>query len=88
MAIIAWILLGLIAGAIAKAIMPGRDPGGIIVTILIGIAGALIGGFLWNLITGNTSYGDLDLGGIIIAVIGSIILLAGYRAITGRQSAA
>jgi uncharacterized membrane protein YeaQ/YmgE (transglycosylase-associated protein family) len=86
--IIIWILLGLVAGARAKAILPGNDPGGIIVTILIGIAGALVGGFLWNLITGNNTYGDFDIGGIIIAVIGSIILLAGYRMIAGRRSTA
>jgi uncharacterized membrane protein YeaQ/YmgE (transglycosylase-associated protein family) len=86
-AIIAWIILGLIAGAIAKAIMPGDDPGGIIVTIVIGIVGALVGGFLWNLLTGNDSYGDLDLGGIIIAVLGALILLGGYRMIRGRSPA-
>jgi uncharacterized membrane protein YeaQ/YmgE (transglycosylase-associated protein family) len=85
MSIILWILLGLVAGAIAKAIMPGDDPGGIIVTILIGIAGAIVGGFLWNLITGHSSYGDFDIGGIIIAVIGSIILLGAYRMSTSRR---
>lgn len=79
MSIIAWILLGLVAGVIAKALMPGNDPGGFIVTILIGIVGAVVGGFLWNLLTGNDSYGDFDIGGILIAVAGSIILLAGYR---------
>ena len=88
MSIILWILLGLVAGALAKAIMPGDDPGGIIVTILIGIAGAIVGGFLWNLITGNSSYSDFDIGGIIIAVIGSIILLAGYRMIAARRGTA
>lgn len=87
MAIIAWILLGLIAGAIAKAIMPGDDPGGILVTIVIGIVGALIGGFVWNLLTGNDSYGDFDIGGIIIAIIGALILLGGYRMIRSRTSA-
>jgi uncharacterized membrane protein YeaQ/YmgE (transglycosylase-associated protein family) len=88
MGIIAWIILGLIAGGLAKAIMPGDDPGGIIVTIIIGIVGALIGGFLWNLLTGNDSYGDLDIGGIIIAIIGSILLLAGYRMVLrGRARA-
>jgi uncharacterized membrane protein YeaQ/YmgE (transglycosylase-associated protein family) len=86
MSIIAWIILGLIAGAIAKFLMPGNDPGGILVTIVIGIVGAVIGGFVWNLLTGNDSYGDLDIGGIIIAVIGALILLAGYRAIAGRRS--
>jgi uncharacterized membrane protein YeaQ/YmgE (transglycosylase-associated protein family) len=86
MGIIVWILLGLIAGAIAKAIMPGDDPGGIIVTIVIGIVGALVGGFIWNLLTGNDSYGDFDIGGIIIAVVGSIILLAGYRMVARRST--
>lgn len=87
MSIIAWILLGLVAGAIAKALMPGKDPGGFLVTIVIGIVGALIGGFIWNLLTGNDSYGDFDIGGIIIAVIGSLILLGGYRMIRGRSAA-
>lgn len=81
MEILVWILLGLIAGAIAKAVMPGDDPGGIILTIVIGIAGALVGGFVWNLLTGNEGYGNFDIGGILIAVIGSIMLLAGYRAL-------
>ncbi len=85
MSVIAWIILGLIAGSLAKLIMPGRDPGGFIVTILLGIAGALVGGFLWNVLTGNNSYGDLDIGGIIIAVIGSLILLGLYRALVGRR---
>jgi uncharacterized membrane protein YeaQ/YmgE (transglycosylase-associated protein family) len=88
MAIVVWILLGLVAGAIAKMIMPGDDPGGIIVTIVIGIVGALIGGFIWNLLTGNDSYGDFDIGGIIIAVVGALILLGGYRMIASRRSAA
>lgn len=86
MSVIAWILLGLIAGALAKMLMPGRDPGGFIVTILIGIAGAIIGGFLWNLFTGNDSYGDFDIGGILIAIIGSIILLWGYRTLVARRT--
>lgn len=84
MSVIAWILLGLVAGAIAKALMPGRDPAGFVVTIVIGIVGAIIGGFLWNLLTGNDSYGDFDIGGIIIAVLGSIILLYGYRRFAAR----
>lgn len=79
MGIIAWILLGLVAGALAKAIMPGDDPGGIVVTIVIGIVGAFLGGFLWNLLTGADGYGDLDIGGILVAVLGSLILLWGYR---------
>ena len=84
MSVIAWVLLGLVAGAIAKAMMPGKDPSGFAVTILIGIVGAIIGGFIWNVLTGNDSYGDFDIGGIIIAVIGSIILLYGYRRFAAR----
>ena len=86
MSIIAWILLGLIAGALAKMLMPGKDPGGFLLTILIGIGGAIIGGFLWNLATGNDSYGDFDIGGILIAIIGSIILLWGYRTLVARRA--
>ena len=84
MSVIAWVLLGLVAGAIAKALMPGKDPAGFVVTIVIGIVGAIIGGFIWNVLTGNDSYGDFDIGGIIIAVIGSIILLYGYRRFAAR----
>ena len=83
-AIIGWIIIGLIAGALAKLIMPGDDPGGIIITILIGIAGAIVGGFLAGLI-------GIGGGGIIwtiiIATIGAIILLAIYRAVAGGRTA-
>ena len=80
MGILAWIVLGLIAGALAKFIMPGRDPGGIIVTIVLGIVGALVGGFLGTLL----GFGDIsgfDFRSVVIAVIGAIILLAIYRAV-------
>lgn len=77
------IILGLIAGAIAKLIMPGRDPGGIIVTILLGIAGSVVGGFLWNMLTGSRSDGT---AGLIGSIIGALILLALYRMIAGRRS--
>ena len=83
-AILAWIIIGLIAGAVAKLIMPGDDPGGIIVTILIGIAGAFMGGFLLSLI-------GVGEGGwiwtIIVATIGAIILLAIYRMLVGARTA-
>ncbi len=87
MAIIAWILLGLVAGAIAKALMPGKDPGGLVVTIAIGIAGSLIGGFLWKLLTGADGWGDFDIGGILIAIVGAMILLALYRRFAVGDSA-
>jgi uncharacterized membrane protein YeaQ/YmgE (transglycosylase-associated protein family) len=85
MGIIAWIVLGLIAGGLAKLIMPGRDPGGIIVTMLIGIAGAIVGGFIFSLFGGGGVSG-INLGSIIVAVIGALVLLAIYRMISGRSS--
>ncbi len=93
-AIIGWIVFGLIAGLIAKAIMPGRDPGGFIITILLGIAGSLIGGFIGQALFGygraiNDS-GDLNQPGflmsLVLAVVGAIALLALYRLIKGRTS--
>ena len=84
MGIIAWIIIGGIAGALAKLIMPGDDPGGIIVTILIGIVGAFIGGFLTSLV--GIGSGGL-IWTIIVATIGAIILLAIYRAVIGGRTA-
>lgn len=90
-AIIAWIVFGLIAGIIAKAIMPGRDPGGAIVTILLGIAGSIIGGFIGRALFGygRTASGDISEPGTIMsmvfAIIGALILLAGYRLLRGRS---
>jgi len=78
MSIIVWIVLGLVAGALAKFIMPGRDPGGIIVTILIGIAGALVGGFISTKL-GYGSVDGFDIRSIIIAVLGAIVLLIIFR---------
>ncbi len=83
MGIITWIIIGAIAGALAKLIMPGDDPGGIIVTILLGIVGAFVGGFLTSLV-------GIGGGGfiwtIIVATLGAIILLAIYRAFVGGRS--
>jgi len=78
MGIISWILLGLVAGALAKWIMPGKDPGGIIITILIGIAGALVGGWVGSIV-GIGSVSGFNLGSIATAVGGAIVLLAVYR---------
>jgi uncharacterized membrane protein YeaQ/YmgE (transglycosylase-associated protein family) len=92
--ILGWIVFGLIAGVIAKAIMPGRDPGGCIVTILIGIAGSLLGGFIGHYVFGYGTGGrgdvsDLSRPGflmsLVLAVVGAIILLAIYRLIKGRS---
>jgi len=78
MGILSWIVLGLIAGALAKFIMPGKDPGGIFVTILIGIAGALVGGFLGSL-AGFGSVSGFDLRSLLLAIGGSLVLLFVYR---------
>jgi len=83
MGILAWIVLGLIAGVLGKLIMPGDDPGGIIVTIIIGIVGGIVGGFIGGLL-GLGGINGINLGSIILAVIGSVILLAIYRAVAGR----
>ena len=81
---LSWILLGLIAGGLAKFIMPGKDPGGCLVTMLIGIVGALIGGVIGRTLIGRSVTG-LDLVSLGLAVVGSVILLALYRAILGRR---
>jgi len=86
MGIIGWIVLGLLAGAIAKLILPGDDPGGFIVTTLIGIAGALLGGFIASAL----DIGDLDeffdIGTWLIAIGGSLLLLLIYRVIVGNRT--
>jgi uncharacterized membrane protein YeaQ/YmgE (transglycosylase-associated protein family) len=79
---IGWILIGLVAGALAKLIMPGRDPGGCIVTMLLGIAGALLAGWLGNRL-GWYSHGQA--GGFIAATLGAIIILFVYRLVAARR---
>jgi uncharacterized membrane protein YeaQ/YmgE (transglycosylase-associated protein family) len=78
------IILGLLAGFIAKALMPGDDPGGFFVTILLGLAGALVGFFLFTELLGIGDNDMFDLGGLIGAIIGTMILLAIYRVVAGR----
>ena len=78
------IILGLVAGFIAKALMPGDDPGGFFVTILLGLAGALLGFFIFTGLLGIGDNEAFDLGGLIGAIIGTMILLAIWRAIAGR----
>jgi uncharacterized membrane protein YeaQ/YmgE (transglycosylase-associated protein family) len=85
MGIIGWIVLGLIAGAIAKAVLPGDDPGGIIVTMIIGIVGAILGGFLAQVLFDvNTVDEFFDISTWLTAIIGAIILLVVYRLAVGR----
>ena len=86
MGIIAWIVLGLLAGLIAKALLPGDDPGGIIVTAAIGIAGALLGGFLARVLFHTKPLDSFfDLSTWVTAIVGSIVLLVLYRVIVGDR---
>ena len=78
-----WIIIGLIAGAIAKLIMPGKDPGGWILTILLGIGGALLAGFLGNLVGW---YEPGEGAGFIAAIVGSLIILAIYRVVLKKKA--
>jgi uncharacterized membrane protein YeaQ/YmgE (transglycosylase-associated protein family) len=83
LSILGWIVFGLIIGAIAKLMMPGRDPGGIIVTILLGIVGALLGGFLGR---SMGLYGPEEAAGFVMALIGAMILLLLYRLVVARRA--
>jgi uncharacterized membrane protein YeaQ/YmgE (transglycosylase-associated protein family) len=84
MGILGWIVFGLIVGALAKLVMPGKDPGGFVVTALLGIVGALVGGFLGRALG---LYGPNDPAGFVMALIGAILLLALYRTSIGRRTA-
>jgi uncharacterized membrane protein YeaQ/YmgE (transglycosylase-associated protein family) len=81
--ILSWILFGLVVGVIAKLLMPGRDPGGFIITILLGIAGALLGGFIGRAMG---FYGPNQQAGWLISILGAIILLALYRLVARRSA--
>jgi len=89
MNIIAWIVLGLIAGAIAKAIYPGHQGGGIFATIALGILGALVGGYLGNMVlgtSGGAAVGALSIPSIIFAVLGAVILIFIWGLLTQRSA--
>jgi len=83
MGLLTWILLGLIVGALAKWIMPGPDPGGIIITILIGIAGAFVGGLVGTFL-GLGSISGFNFGSLALATGGALVLLWGHRQLRGR----
>lgn len=85
MGLLAWVVLGLLAGGLAKLLMPGPDPGGCILTIIIGVVGALLGGFLSTALGFGGLTGRLDWRSLIIAVLGSIVLLAIWRLLRGRR---
>jgi uncharacterized membrane protein YeaQ/YmgE (transglycosylase-associated protein family) len=85
MGIIAFIILGLIAGVIAKAILPGDDPGGFIVTTIIGVVGAILGGFLAQALFGADPMDEFfDISSWLTAIVGALILLIIYRMVVGR----
>ena len=83
MGILGWILFGLVVGALAKLVMPGRDPGGIIVTVLLGIVGAVVGGFIGRALG---FYGPNQSAGFLMSIVGAILLLAVYRMFTRRRT--
>jgi uncharacterized membrane protein YeaQ/YmgE (transglycosylase-associated protein family) len=82
--ILAWIIVGLIGGALAKFFLPGNDPGGLILTIVLGVAGALLGGFLSIALGIGNGIDDFDIGTIALSIFGSILILLGYRAVASR----
>lgn len=86
--ILAWIVFGLVAGFIAKAIMPGPDTNSTVITIILGIVGALVGGFLGQAFlgtSGGATSGPFNIMGLVLAVIGAIVVLAVYRLVAGRS---
>ena len=85
MSILGWILFGLVVGAVAKLLMPGRDPGGIIVTMLLGVAGAVLGGFAGRAMG---LYGEGEAAGFLMSLLGAVVLLGLYRMMVRRRTIA
>jgi uncharacterized membrane protein YeaQ/YmgE (transglycosylase-associated protein family) len=83
MGILTWIVFGLIAGIIAKLLTPGRDPGGCIITMLLGVAGAFVGGFIFELLTGRPQVIQFDFGSLLVAIVGAVVVLFVYRLTIG-----
>ena len=83
MSVLGWIIFGLIVGVVGKLLMPGKDPGGFIATVAIGIVGALIGGFLGRLVG---MYGENDPVGFVMAVVGAVVFLWLYRLLARRTA--
>jgi len=82
--VLGWIIFGVIVGAIAKLLMPGRDPGGFVITMLLGIAGAMLGGFIGRAVG---LYGPNDAAGLVMSILGAVVLLFLYRALVHRRPA-
>lgn len=87
MGILLWIIFGLIVGAIAKYIVPGEGPGGVLGDIIVGVVGALIGGWVYSMF-GHTGVTGFNIGSFICAIIGAVILLWVLRAVSGRRTIA
>jgi uncharacterized membrane protein YeaQ/YmgE (transglycosylase-associated protein family) len=85
MGLLSWILLGLVVGILAKWIMPGPDPGGLVITIVLGVAGAFVGGFIGSLVGLGTVTG-FNVGSLVLATVGALLLLWGHRQLRGRSS--
>ena len=84
MGLLSWIILGLVVGVLAKWIMPGKDPGGVILTTVLGIAGAFIGGYLGSL-AGLGSVSGFNVRSLLLAVGGAVLVLLAYRGMTKRR---
>jgi len=87
MGIVSWIIVGLIAGALANMIFPGKSQGGWPAALILGIVGAIVGGFVFSLITGADLVTGINLTSILVAVVGALILLFGYRMVAGGRTA-
>jgi uncharacterized membrane protein YeaQ/YmgE (transglycosylase-associated protein family) len=85
LSIVSWIVVGLIAGALAKMVVPGREPSGFLATTAIGLVGAVVGGFIWNMLFNSAGATGLNPGSILVAFIGAVVLLLIYHAVTGRS---
>jgi uncharacterized membrane protein YeaQ/YmgE (transglycosylase-associated protein family) len=85
MGILSWLVIGLIAGVLAKWIVPGKDPGGIIVTIAIGIVGAIVAGFVTSLVLGQDYVTGINIISVIVATLGAILLLIVYRLVMQQR---
>jgi uncharacterized membrane protein YeaQ/YmgE (transglycosylase-associated protein family) len=86
MGILGWVVIGLVVGALAKLIMPGKDPGGILVTLVLGVLGGLLGGFVSSRVFGIDTGTFFDLRTWVIALVGSLVLLGIYRIVIGRRA--
>jgi uncharacterized membrane protein YeaQ/YmgE (transglycosylase-associated protein family) len=85
MSFLAWIVVGLISGWLAKMVVPGREPGGFFATTAIGVVGAILGGWIWNLMFNAPGATGVNIGSIFVAFVGSVVLLLLYHAVVGRS---